>query len=59
METQTDLEQQKAAKPTNKTENSIICDTDSRLRYLLIIIAMVVCIAIITLSFYLKNKFKT
>jgi len=63
METQTDLEQQKVTTTstttsTEKAEQSVICNRDSRLRYVLMIIATVFCIAIITLSFYLANILK-
>ena len=60
MEPQTDLEQAKNPKPTTKNEESInvICNRESRLRYVLMIIATVFCVAVITLSFYLANKFK-
>ena len=53
MEPQTDLEQ-----ATKKDEESIICNRQSRLRYVLMIIAAVCVIGIITLGFYLGNKFK-
>ena len=59
METQTDLEQQKVTTTsTEKAEQSVICNRDSRLRYVLMIIATVFCIAIITISFYLANILK-
>ena len=50
-EPQTDLEQA-------KDEESIICNSQSRLRFVLMIIATVCVIAIITLGFYMGNKYK-
>jgi hypothetical protein len=55
MEPVTDLEQPKS---TEKDAESILCNSQSRLRYVLMIIAAVFVIAIITLGFYLGNKFK-
>lgn len=55
MEPVTDLEQQKS---TEKDAESILCNRQSPFLYIVIIIAAVLVIAMITLGFYLGNKFK-
>jgi len=55
MEPVTDLEQQKS---TEKDAESILCNRQSPLLYVIMIFAAVFVIAMITLGFYLGNKFK-
>ena len=55
MEPVTDLEQQRS---TEKDAESILCNRKSPFLYIVIIIAAVLVIAMITLGFYLGNKFK-